>query len=79
LHLSKFFSLVSHAWGNPNQDSDLDLLAIVQNSELSPTKRASLAYRCLRYIPCPLDILVKTRKEVKIFSKVPAALGKVNK
>ena len=47
---------------------------IVKNSELSPTMRASLAYRLLRDIPYPLDILVKTRKEVNKFSEVPAAL-----
>ncbi len=70
----QIFFFGSHVWGNPHQDSDLDLLVIVKNSELSPAKRASFAYRLLRDIPYPLDILVKTRKEVKKFSEVPAAL-----
>lgn len=70
----QIFLFGSYVWGNPNQDSDLDFLVIVKDSELSPTKRATLAYRRLRDIPYPLDILVKTRKEVKKFSQVPAAL-----
>lgn len=70
----QIFFFGSHVWGNPNQDSDLDLLVVLKNSELSPAKRASLAYGLLRDIPYPLDILVKTQNEVKKFSKVPAAL-----
>ena len=64
----------SHVWGTPDKDSDLDFLIIVENSTLSPVKRAARAYRCLRNIPYPLYILVKTRKEVEKFSNVRAAL-----
>ncbi|MGK5093439.1 nucleotidyltransferase domain-containing protein [Deltaproteobacteria bacterium TL4] len=70
----QIFLFGSHAWGSPHQDSDLDILVIVKNSEFSPTKRASLAYRHLRDIPYPLDILVKTRKEVNKFASVPVSL-----
>lgn len=68
------FLFGSHVWGNPHSDSDLDLLIIVPKSDLSPAKRASTAYRCLRDIPYPLDILVKTRKEIERFIQVPASL-----
>ena len=68
------FIFGSYAWGSPNQDSDLDLLVIIKHSDLLPAKRATLAYRCLRDIPFPLDILVKTRKEVEKFSQVPTSL-----
>jgi uncharacterized protein len=64
----------SHAWGTPNEDSDLDLLVIVSSSEISASKRSSIAYRCLRDIPYPLDILVKTRKEVERFSQISLSL-----
>ncbi len=64
----------SHIWGNPDKNSDLDFLIIVEESSLTPVKRATRAYRCLRDIPYPLDILVKTRKEVEKFSNVRAAL-----
>ncbi len=70
----RIFLFGSHVWGNPNQDSDLDLLMVVQNSEHSPAKRASLAYRCLQDIPYPIDILVKTRKEVERYSDISTAL-----
>ncbi len=68
------FLFGSHAWGNPHKDSDLDLLVIVTDSDLSSTKRSSVAYRCLRNIPYPLDILVKTRKEIEKFAQIPISL-----
>lgn len=70
----QIFLFGSHAWGNPGPDSDLDVLVIVEDSDMIPAKRAARAYRRLRNIPYPLDIMVKTRQEVNRFSKVPAAL-----
>jgi uncharacterized protein len=64
----------SHAWGTPHADSDLDLLVIVSASDLSSSKRSTLAYRNLRDIPYPLDILVKTRQEIAKFSQVVSSL-----
>jgi predicted nucleotidyltransferase len=68
------FLFGSHVWGTPHKDSDLDLLVIVTDSNLSSTKRSSIAYRCLREIPYPLDILVKTRKEIEKFAQIPLSL-----
>lgn len=70
----KIFLFGSYVWGNPSKDSDLDLLVIVKHSEFTPAKRASHAYRCLRGISYPMDILVKTKKEMNRFSNVPVAL-----
>ncbi len=64
----------SHVWGTPTADSDLDLLVIVSSSDISSSKRSSIAYRCLRDILYPLDILVKTRKEIEKFSQVSLSL-----
>ena len=64
----------SHAWGNPNQDSDLDMMVVVSDSDERPSKRAQRAYRCLRGINVPKDILVKTSKEINKFIKVKASL-----
>ena len=64
----------SHAWGTPAADSDLDLLVILSTSDQSATQRASRAYRCLRGVMAPLDILVKTREEVERFRGVRASL-----
>lgn len=68
------FLFGSHAWGTPHKDSDLDLLVIVTDSNITSSKRSSIAYRCLREIPYPLDILVKTRKEIEKFAQVPMSL-----
>jgi len=64
----------SHAWGHPDENSDIDLLVVVSESDLPPPRRASRAYRCLREVPVPLDILVKTREEVERARHVPASL-----
>jgi predicted nucleotidyltransferase len=64
----------SHAWGLPNEDSDLDLLVIVSYSDLKPTERATQAFRALRGLFVPIDILVKTRAEFERFRYVPASL-----
>ena len=64
----------SHAWGHPTPDSDIDLLVVVPESKLPPPRRAARAYRCLREVPVPLDILVRTRAEVEGTRHVPASL-----
>jgi uncharacterized protein len=68
------FLFGSHAWGTPHADSDLDLLVIVSASDLSSSKRSTLAYRHLRDIPYPLDILVKTRQDIAKFAQVASSL-----
>jgi len=64
----------SHAWGTPSEDSDVDLLVIVSESSERPTQRARRPYRCLRGLPLPKDILVKTRAEMERFQGVYASL-----
>jgi predicted nucleotidyltransferase len=64
----------SYAWGQPNQDSDLDLLVIVPGSNESPVRRAQRAHRCLRGLGIAKDILVKTRAELERFRNVPSSL-----
>jgi DNA polymerase sigma len=64
----------SHAWGTPDEDSDVDLLVIVPHSDISPTQRAICAHRCLRGLNVPKDVLVKTRAEVERFRYVHASL-----
>jgi predicted nucleotidyltransferase len=74
LRPEKIILFGSHAWGIPDEDSDLDLLVIVPHSELPPAQRARRAYRCLRGLNVPKDILVKTRSEVERFRSVHASL-----
>jgi predicted nucleotidyltransferase len=64
----------SHAWGKPDRNSDLDLLVIVSQSNLSSTRRAARAHRCLQGLNVSKDVLVRTRAEVDRFRHVPASL-----
>ena len=64
----------SWAWGEPDGDSDIDLLVIVSHSDERPTDRATRAYRCLGDIRVPTDILVKSRREAERFRHVLASL-----
>ena len=73
-HPDKIILFGSYAWGEPKEDSDIDLLVIVPGSEESPIQRAARAHRCLRAIGVPMDLLVKTQAEVDRFSSVYASL-----
>jgi predicted nucleotidyltransferase len=54
----------SYAYGNPTQDSDVDLIVILDTSQ--PRRERVVAVSLLLYPrPFPLDILVKTPQEIK--------------
>jgi predicted nucleotidyltransferase len=64
----------SHAWGAPTDDSDIDLLVIVADSDERPAQRAARAHRCMEGLMTAFDILVKTRAEVERTVRVRASL-----
>ena len=64
----------SHAWGSPGEESDIDLLVVVSESDVSPARRAIRARRCLRGITVAKDVLVKTSREFEKFAGVRASL-----
>jgi uncharacterized protein len=64
----------SHTRGTPTEDSGIDLLVIVPRRGLRPTQRAARAHRCLRGLPSPMDIIVRTREEVDRYRHVPSSL-----
>ena len=53
----------SHAWGEPHDNSDVDLLVVVRESAETPIRRAQRAHRCLRGLRMPKDVWVETRQE----------------
>jgi predicted nucleotidyltransferase len=65
----------SHAWGQPDEGSDLDLLVVVPRSDERPVRRAQRAHRCLSGLNVATDVLVKTRAEVERFRHVRASLS----
>jgi len=64
----------SQAWGAPTAGSDLDLMVIVAQSNLSDYDRAVLGHRCLKGLDIPKDVIVKTRAEFDSLRDVRAAL-----
>ncbi len=64
----------SYANGTAKEHSDLDLLVIVENSELPKRKREILLYNWLgtRYT-FPKDILIRTKSEVEEWKNVRQA------
>ena len=64
LHPEKIVLFGSYAYGRPSDDSDVDLLVILE-TQARPVDRYLAVSRLLRPRPCPLDILVKTPKEVE--------------
>ncbi len=64
----------SHAWGTPHDDSDVDLLVIVSQSDEKPIQRAVRAQNCMDRLLVPADILVKTRAEIERYRHVRASL-----
>jgi hypothetical protein len=64
----------SYAYGEPNADSDIDLLVIVPQSDEPRYRRARVAYKALRGLGIPKDILVMTREEVERKKNVVSSL-----
>jgi predicted nucleotidyltransferase len=64
----------SYAYGEPNEDSDIDLMVIVSHSDEPRYRRSRPAYRALRGIGIAKDIIVMTRAEVERKANVRSSL-----
>ena len=65
----------SYAYGTPNQDSDLDLVVILQNVS-SKHKEATKLYKLLKNIRYPKDILVSSIDEYEFYKNEPGSVYK---
>ncbi|HRP94633.1 MAG TPA: nucleotidyltransferase domain-containing protein [Rhodocyclaceae bacterium] len=74
MHPDRIILFGSHAWGQPNDDSDVDLLVILRDSDEPPHERAVRAHRALRGIPVPCDIIVRTQAELARINPVRSSL-----
>jgi len=63
LHPELIYLYGSHAYGQPDEDSDVDLFIVVRDSTLPPHKRAVEAYRALRGLFLPAEVKVMTHAE----------------
>ena len=63
-HPKKIMLFGSHAYGNPNRDSDVDFLVIL-NSKEKPVDRTIGVFKSIRFYPFPMDIIVRTPEEIR--------------
>ena len=72
--LEKIILFGSYAYGQPEEDSDLDLLVVVKKSDLPRHKRArEIRKRLWGLIDTPKDILVYTEDEIEEWKEVEQA------
>ena len=64
----------SHAWGTPTDDSDVDLMVIVHDSDERNIQRMQRAHRCLGDLAMSKDVLVPTRAQVDRYKHLRASL-----
>jgi predicted nucleotidyltransferase len=64
----------SYAWGNPDDNSDLDLFIVVKESDLSMADRIRKGSRILKNIKTPMDLIVFTKKEFDSKKEHPSTL-----
>jgi len=64
----------SRAWGQPTEDSDVDLLVVVKSSDDPPWTRASKGFAQLRGVGVGCDLIVKTEAEVQAEGRFASSL-----
>lgn len=64
----------SYAWGEPTEDSDLDLYVVVTESNERPLKRMQRAQKSLRGVPMARDVMVATAESARRFAEIPSTL-----
>ena len=75
LHPERIYLFGSQARGQAGAGSDLDLLAIVPESDLPRHKREARSYDLLWGITQPVDVIVLTREEFDRTSRVKTSLA----
>lgn len=64
----------SHAWGQPAADSDVDLMVVMDHVDEPVHRLASRAYRALRGVGFPVDIVIRSSRELERWGSVSASL-----
>jgi predicted nucleotidyltransferase len=73
LQPERIYLFGSCAYGTVQRDSDVDLLVVIPESTLSFYQRSAAAYRALRRIGVPVDVLVYTRAEFDVRAALPVS------
>jgi predicted nucleotidyltransferase len=64
----------SYAWGSPSDDSDVDILVVVDSSEEKTFKRAVAGHHSLFGLRVSKDLIVLTKQEFERESANPSSL-----
>lgn len=74
VHPEQILLFGSQAWGQPNEESDIDLLVVLGTSSEPGYCRAREVYRSLRGIRLPVEVVVRTRDKMIRAARVPTSL-----
>ncbi|MEW6718174.1 MAG: nucleotidyltransferase domain-containing protein [Chloroflexota bacterium] len=75
MHPQKIILFGSHAYGQADESSDLDLMVIVPDTNQPPHRRAQEAYACVGAVGVSKDLIVLTEKEFERQSSVTTSLA----
>jgi len=64
----------SYAWGNPNEDDDLNLLVVIESSDKKVYERGDKAFDTLLGLKIPTNVIVFTKQEFDTFSQDETSL-----
>ena len=71
---SKIYLFGSYAWGTPHEESDLDILIVIDESQERPIKRSFNGYKALWGLGIAKDIIVYTNDEFEASAQKEASL-----
>lgn len=74
VHPERILLFGSQAWGQPTDESDIDLLVVLRTSDQPEYRRAQAVYRSLRGVPLPIEVVVRTHDEMRRAARVPTSL-----
>lgn len=69
----------SYAYGQPDADSDLDLMIVVSHSDRPAYRRAQEAYACVGAVGIAKDLIVLTEEEFERQAQVSTSLARLVK
>jgi predicted nucleotidyltransferase len=65
----KIYLFGSYAWGHPDEESDLDLIVIIDTSEEKRHRRSIPGFKALWDLDISKDLMVFTREEFEHYAK----------
>jgi len=74
LHPVGIYLFGSHAGGSPNADSDVDLLVVVEETNVPNAELEHRGHMSLWGLRTPTDVIVCTTREMEKWARVPCNL-----